>query len=103
MHDDLLFELKSFGIEGELLPLIESYLKKTQKKVVLNDESSHWKKILPGIYQGSVLGPLSVYTKNLPESQTVICKIFAGNTYLFSKVLEINQRSNNTFSSISHP
>ena len=34
LHDDLLFELKSFGIGDELLPLIESYPKKTQKKVV---------------------------------------------------------------------
>ena len=50
-----------------------------------------------GIPQGSVLGPLSflIYINHLPDGINSLCKIFADDTYLFSKVSEIHKSASN--------
>ena len=40
-HKGLLFKLKSYGIEGELLSLLECYLSNRQQRVVLNVQTSY--------------------------------------------------------------
>ena len=66
------------------------------QRVVLNGQTSEWRKINSGVPQGSVLGPLLflIYINDLPDGITSICKIFADDTYLFSKVQEINRSAN---------
>ena len=62
-------------------------------RVVLNGKNSEWKEINAGVPQGSVLGPLLslIYINDLPDGITSICKIFADDTSLFSKVLDVNE------------
>ena len=95
-HDSLTFKLKAYGIEGELLSLLENYLQNLEQRVVLNGQTSAWRKIYSGVPQGSVLGPLSflIYINDLPDGLTSICKIFADDTSLFSKVFNINESAN---------
>ena len=95
-HDSLTFKLKTYGIEGELLSLLENYLQNPEQRVVLNGQTSAWRKIYSGVPQGSVLGPLLflIYINDLPDELTSICKIFADDTSLFSKVLNINESAN---------
>ena len=35
-HDGLVFKLKSYGVEGELLSLLKNYLQNREQRVVLN-------------------------------------------------------------------
>ena len=54
-HKGLLF--KSYGVEGALLSLLECYHWDPKQRVVLNDQTSDWRKS-SGVPQGTVLGPL---------------------------------------------
>ena len=57
-HGGLVFKLKAYGIEGNLLKLLENYVTDRQQKVALNGQTSSWQNVYAGISQGSVLGPL---------------------------------------------
>ncbi len=57
-HDGLLARLTSIGIEGELLALLEHYLRGRNFQVVLQGEVSSSYPIAAGVPQGSLLGPL---------------------------------------------
>ena len=57
-YEGLLFKLKSSGISGDLLKLIQSFLSGRQQRVVLNGKNFEWHYITAGVPQGSVLGPL---------------------------------------------
>ena len=50
----LLFKLKSYGVEGELLSLLECYLSNREQRVILNSQNSDWRKINSGVPQGSL-------------------------------------------------
>ena len=91
-HEGLIFKLQSYGIEGNLLLLLKNYLKDRKQRVVLNGQSSSWENILAGVPQGSVLGPLLFlkYINDVPEGITSVCKIFADDTSIFSKIEDKN-------------
>ena len=65
-----------------------NYLKNRKQRVVLNGLSSSWQKILAWVPHGSGLGSLLflVYINDLPHSISLIWKMFAEDTLLFSKV-----------------
>ena len=52
---------------------------------------------MPGIPQGSVLGPLLflIYINDLPDGINSLCKIFADDTSRFSKVYDIHKSTSN--------
>ena len=95
-HEGIIFKLKTYGVEEKLIMLLENYLKNQKQRVVLNGLSSSWKKILAGVPQGPVLGLLLfliyiyiyiyIYINDLPHDISSICKMFADDTSLFSKV-----------------
>ena len=57
-HDILLCKLSHYGIRGNALKWIESYLSNRKQFVTYNGVSSVSKAIVCGVPQGSVLGPL---------------------------------------------
>ena len=63
-----------------------------QQRVNLNGRTLKWTNILAGVPQGSVLGALLflIYISDLPHSLKSICKIFADDTSLFSKINDID-------------
>ena len=48
-HDGIIFKLKAYGAEGELLSLLKNYLENREQRVVLNGQISEWRKIMCGV------------------------------------------------------
>ena len=90
-HAGLLNKLKGAGIRGRLLSWLKSYLTDRQQRVTINGAKSPWGKILAGVPQGSVLGPLLflIFINDITHIITR-CKIrlFADDTCLFVEVDE---------------
>ena len=57
-HEGLFFKLKTYGIQGNVLSLLNDFLSERQQRVLLNGKCSAWRSITAGVPQGSVLGPL---------------------------------------------
>ena len=88
-HIGLLFKA---WVEGQSLALLKDYLYSGKQRVVLNGQTSDWRKINSGVPQESVLGPLLflIFINDLPDGIASLCKIFADDTSLFSKVYDID-------------
>ena len=84
-HDGIIFKLRAYGVEGELLSLLKHYPENRDQRVVLNGPTSEWRKIMSGVPQGSVLESLLflIYINDLPNGINSLCKIFADDTSLF--------------------
>ena len=91
-HEGLIFKLKIYRIDGDLLKLLIYYLEECKQRVVLNGKTSSWRNILAGVSQVSFLGPIFffIYINDLPYGIKSICQIFAYNTSPFSKVKDKN-------------
>ena len=85
-HEGLIYKIKSMGISGELLNLLENYLTDRYQRVVLNGQTSSWAPVLAGVSQGSILGPLLflIYINDLPNDFKSNAKLFADDTSVYS-------------------
>ena len=106
MHDGLRYKLKQNGIKDKLLCLLIDFLKHCQQRVVLNGQSSSWKKVNAGVPQGSIFGSLLllIYINDLPNGLQSNPKLFADDTSLFSTVQDITTSTvtlNNDLTKIS--
>ena len=95
-HDGLIYKLKQCGVSGQLLSLIQSFLKDRKQRTVLNGQSSNWGDISAGVPQGSILGPLFflVYINDLAAGVRCNVKLFADDTSLFTVVEDSNTAAN---------
>ena len=85
-HDGIIYKLTQNGISGNLLKLLEDFLKERKQRVVLNGQVSTWKNINAGVPQDPIINPLLflIYINDLTEDLTTNVKLFADNTSLFS-------------------
>ena len=65
-HDFLMAKFKAFGIGKSGLNLLLSYVSNRKQRTNVNSLYSHWYKIIKGVPQGSILGPLLFNSKPLP-------------------------------------
>ena len=86
-HQRLLNKLKAYGIEGDILNWISSFLSNRTQRVRVNNSYSEYTTVDSGIPQGSVLGPVlfTIYINDLPDVVESICKIFADDTKLYGR------------------
>ena len=57
-HNLLIAKIGAYGFERDSLSFMKSYLNDRQQRVRVNNNFSSWEKIIAGVPQGSILGPL---------------------------------------------
>ena len=85
-HNILLDKFYNYGIMGIALGWFKSYMSNRYQLVRYNDCESEARKILTGVPQESILGPLLflIYLNDLPlVSSLFMAILFADGTYLF--------------------
>ena len=87
-HRRLIKKLNAYGIRGLTLDWIKSFLSDRHQYVKVNDKLSKEGKVLSGVPQGSVLGPLLfvMYINDLPEVTNSDMYLFADDTKLVEEI-----------------
>ena len=96
-HGVILHRLREKGISGNLGKWIDSFLKDRSQTVIANNKMSRPEKIISGVPQGSVLGPLLflVLIDNLTDTNiTSNIGIFADDTRIVKQIAEEVDASN---------
>ena len=85
-HAGLLHKLKSYGISGQIIGLISSFLSNRQLRVILDGKSSQEYLVNAGVPQRSILGLtlFLLYINDLPDDVVCNIAIYADDT-LYSK------------------
>ena len=96
-HGSLIFKLRQNGISGDIINILQDFLRNRKQRVVLNGQCSSWADVNAGVPQGSVLGPLLflTYINDFSDGLKSECKLFAGDFSLFSVVNDINTSASN--------
>ena len=94
VHEYLLSDLKSIGIDGSAYRWFESYLQNGEVTVVVSQRKSETRKLTKGVPQGSVLGPtlFTIYTIELSwilKKHNVIFKLYADSTQFYFSITTI--------------
>ena len=88
-HEHLLAKLSAYGIGGDVLTWIRSFLLNRKQRVRVGEATSEWKEVTSGIPQGSVLGPILfvMYINDMPESlkNNSTVKMFADDSKLYKR------------------
>ena len=95
-HQRLLMKLRSYGLDSYILDWIKDFLTNRTQIVKINDIKSESAPVLSGIPQGSVLGPLLfvIYINDLPECVSSTSYLYADDTKMFKKILNMNDALN---------
>ena len=91
-HRRLMGKLEAYGINGPVLEWVREYLHGRTQVVVVNGEQSHEARVISGIPQGTVLGPLLfvIYINDLLDNISSSGFLYADDTKIFRKISSKN-------------
>ena len=87
-HQRLLYKLNYYGIRGQTLSWIESFLHDRKQHVLVEGAKSDEAQVTSGVPQGTVLGPLLflAFINDLPSVVDSQAKLFADDCLLFRPI-----------------
>ena len=87
-HKRLLEKLTIYGVQSKLLRWIQSFLEARLMRVGIRGSFSDWIKVLSGVPQGSVLGPLLflLFVNDLPKWITNSMRMFADDVKIWNVI-----------------
>ena len=95
-HSKLILKLESYGIRGNILHWINDFLTNRTQEVVINQVHSSTQKVLSGVPQGSVLGPILflVFINDPTDLAETTVILFADDTKTYSTINTDNDVEN---------
>ena len=94
-HKILLRKLKALGIDGKILQWLTAFLTNRQQVVMVDGQKSKPEKVLSGVPQGTVLGPLLfiLYINDITKViRNTYIKIFADDSKLIKVINSVEDR-----------
>ena len=81
-HDILLQKMEHYGVRGKSNVWFQNYLSEREQFVIINGVESEREKILCGVPQGSILGPMLflLFINDLPGTTEFLTLLFADDT-----------------------
>ncbi len=85
-HERLLAKLEYYGIRGSILKWTRHFLTERSQKVVVNGVASKPRKVISGVPQGTVTGPLDflIYINDLPANLKSTSRLFADDCVMYT-------------------
>jgi len=87
-HERLLVKLQSYGIRGNILTWLSSFLTNRDQRVMVNGSQSSWLPVTSGVPQGTVLGPLLflLYINDITDNIDSEIRLFADDCILYRTI-----------------